>query len=155
MAHSILVVDDDQATITLIGLMLKRQGFVVYEAQSGPEALIFLSHTIPDLVLLDVMMPAMDGYEVCRRIKANPQLKHLPVVMLSARFESASQMEGFRAGAIDYIAKPISPSDLIAQLQAVFERSEREPKPNSAVVIAARRCAMPVKQDNGPIVGAR
>ncbi len=136
MAHSILVVDDDRDTVTLIGLVLKRQGFEVHKAQSGTEAFNFLANTLPDLVLLDVMMPIMDGYEVCRRIKANPLLNHLPVVLLSARAESASQMEGFHAGAIDYIAKPISPSDLIARLQAVLDRSAHEPKPHSAVAIA-------------------
>jgi DNA-binding response OmpR family regulator len=122
MTHSILIVDDDLETITLIGLMLQRRGFEVYKAQSGAEAFSFLAHTMPDLVLLDVMMPGMDGYEVCRRIKINPVLNHLPVIMLSARAQPASQMEGFRAGAIDYVTKPISSANLVTRLQAALDR---------------------------------
>jgi CheY-like chemotaxis protein len=128
MTYSILIVDDDLDTITLIGLMLQRRGFEVHKVQSGTEVFSFLAHTMPDLVLLDVMMPGMDGYEVCRRIKTNPVLNHLPVIMLSARAQPASQMEGFRAGAIDYITKPISSANLVTRLQVALERYTHDSK---------------------------
>jgi len=136
MTYSILVIDDDLDTITLIGLMLQRRGFEVYKAQSGAEAFSFLAHTMPDLVLLDVMMPGMDGYEVCRRIKANPLLNQLPVVMLSARAQPASQMEGFRAGAIDYITKPISSANLVTRLQAALDRCAHDSKLATSLCVA-------------------
>jgi DNA-binding response OmpR family regulator len=123
MTQTILVVDDDLDTLTLIGLTLQRRGFTVLKAQSGPEALDRLRTDMPDLVIVDVMMPHMDGYEVCRIIKGDPRTAHLPVVMLTAKAQTASQIEGFRAGAIDYITKPVHPQDLVARIVAVLERA--------------------------------
>jgi CheY-like chemotaxis protein/MinD-like ATPase involved in chromosome partitioning or flagellar assembly len=126
MTQSILVVDDDSDTLTLIGLTLQRRGFSVKKAQSGPEALNLLHEDLPDLVIADVMMPMMDGYEVCRSIKGDPRTAHLPVVMLTAKAQTSSQLEGFRAGAIDYITKPVHPQELIARITAVLERVKEE-----------------------------
>jgi len=106
MAQTILVVDDDLDTLMLIGLTLQRRGFSVTKAQSGPEALEKLQTAMPDLMIVDVMMPYMDGYELCRTVKDDPRTAHLPVVMLTAKAQTASQLEGFRAGAVDYITKP-------------------------------------------------
>ncbi len=136
MTQSILVVDDDAATLTLIGMMLEHRGFGVLKAQDGPRALKILVQTMPDLVLLDVMMPNMDGYEVCRQIKANPYWAHLPVVMLSAMSQPVSQIEGFRAGALDYITKPIAPQDLVKRIQSALDQSARPAKTDGAKVIA-------------------
>src|SRR5512147_2975572 len=124
MPQSILVIDDDADTLTLIGLTLQRRGFEVIKAQSGQQAIGLLSHDLPDLVVLDVMMPHMDGYEVCREIKADPRTANLPIVMLTAKAQTSSQLEGFRAGAIDYITKPVHPQDLVARIQAVLDRSQ-------------------------------
>ncbi len=124
MTQSILVVDDDSDTLTLIGLTLQRRGFEVIKAQSGAQALSLLEHDLPDLVVLDVMMPNMDGYEVCREIKGDPRTQKLPVVMLTAKAQTASQLEGFRSGAIDYITKPVHPQDLVARIQAVLDQTE-------------------------------
>jgi pilus assembly protein CpaE len=135
MAQRILVVDDDPDTLTLIGLTLHRRGFEVLKAQSGAQALNMLTHDVPDLIILDVMMPQMDGFEVCRQLKARPALAHLPVVMLTAKAQTASQLEGFRAGAVDYITKPVHPQDLVNRIQAVLEKSARiSPLPNTHVI---------------------
>jgi len=136
MAKTILVVDDDSDTLTLIGLTLQRRGFEVIKAQSGQQALNLLAHDRPDLVILDVMMPQMDGYEVCREIKADPRTAELPVIMLTAKAQTQSQLEGFRVGAIDYITKPVHPQDLVARIQTVLERTESTQRPGGAQVIA-------------------
>lgn len=132
MAKTILVVDDDSDTLTLIGLTLQRRGFEVIKAQSGQQALNLLAHDRPDLVILDVMMPQMDGYEVCREIKADPRTADLPVIMLTAKAQTQSQLEGFRVGAIDYITKPVHPQDLVARIQTVLERTESAQRPGGA-----------------------
>ncbi len=138
MALRILAVDDDVELLTLLGLTLKRHSYEVIKAQSGPQALNFLAHDMPDLMLLDVMMPQMDGYEVCRQVKANPCSAHLPVVMLSAKAELESQAAGFRAGADDYVTKPISPSDLAARIQVALARVTSRPIAKNAWVVSSR-----------------
>jgi pilus assembly protein CpaE len=136
MAKTILVVDDDSDTLTLIGLTLQRRGFEVVKAQSGQQAINLLAHDRPDLVILDVMMPQMDGYEVCREIKADPRTADLPVIMLTAKAQTQSQLEGFRVGAIDYITKPVHPQDLVARIQTVLERTQSTRQAGGAQVIA-------------------
>jgi DNA-binding response OmpR family regulator len=136
MPQSILVIDDDSDTLTLIGLTLQRRGFEVIKAQSGQQAIGLLSHDLPDLVVLDVMMPHMDGYEVCREIKADPRTANLPIVMLTAKAQTSSQLEGFRAGAIDYITKPVHPQDLVARIQAVLDSTRPAAAEPAAQLIA-------------------
>jgi DNA-binding response OmpR family regulator len=136
MSQRILVVDDDQDALTLIGLTLKRQKFEVIKALSGPQALSLLAQELPDLIILDVMMPQMDGYEVCRHIKANPRTAHVPVVMLTARAQTDSQVEAFRAGADDYITKPVRPSELVVRVQAALEGSTNAVETQLARVIS-------------------
>jgi len=130
------VVDDDSDTLTLIGLTLQRRGFEVIKAQSGQQAINLLAHDRPDLVILDVMMPQMDGYEVCREIKADPRTADLPVIMLTAKAQTQSQLEGFRVGAIDYITKPVHPQDLVTRIQTVLERAQSAHQAGGAQVIA-------------------
>ena len=136
MTQTILVVDDDLDTLTLIGLTLQRRGFAVIKAQSGLEALEKLRVNLPDLVIADVMMPLMDGYEVCRAVKADPRTAHLPVVMLTAKAQTASQLEGFRAGAVDYITKPVHPQDLVARIASVLERAQAAQTDDGPGIIA-------------------
>jgi DNA-binding response OmpR family regulator len=141
MTQTILVVDDDLDTLTLIGLTLQRRGFTVMKAQSGPEALERLHAALPDLMIVDVMMPHMDGYEVCRTVKSDPRTAQLPVVMLTAKAQTASQLEGFRAGAVDYITKPVHPQDLVARIAAVLERAQAaqtESGPNLIAIAGAK-----------------
>jgi CheY-like chemotaxis protein len=136
MTPTILVVDDDLDTLTLIGLTLQRRGFTVTKAQNGAQALESLHDELPDLVIVDVMMPQMDGYEVCRVIKSDQRTAHLPVVMLTAKAQTASQLEGFRAGAIDYITKPVHPQDLVARIASVLERTRAAQEASGASLIA-------------------
>ncbi len=136
MAQTILVVDDDLDTLTLIGLTLQRRGFTVVKAQSGPEALGKLKVDLPDLMVVDVMMPHMDGYEVCRTVKSDPRTAHLPVIMLTAKAQTASQLEGFRAGAVDYITKPVHPQDLAARIASVLARAQAVPAETRPSLIA-------------------
>ena len=124
----ILVVEDDPDARKVLSLILKLDGFGAEVASSGPEAIQMLSEALPDLVLLDVMMPDMDGYEVCAWIRANPSTAHLPVVMLSGKADPESVARGLEVGANEYLAKPIRPSSLTKQLHAVIVRSaERAP----------------------------
>jgi pilus assembly protein CpaE len=125
----ILIVDDDPDALTLIGLTLERRGYTVLKASGGAEALMLADSEQPDLVLLDLMMPHMDGYEVCRRLKSDPRLADIPIVMLTAKAQMASQVEGYRVGADDYVTKPVHPDDLASHIHSVLERThERQSK---------------------------
>ena len=123
MAERILIVDDDPDALTLIGLTLERRGYSVVKAAGGAEALELVQQERPDLILLDLMMPHMDGYEVCRRLKSDAQYSDIPVVMLTAKAQVTSQVEGYRVGADDYITKPVHPVDLASHIEAVLERA--------------------------------
>ena len=124
----ILVVEDDPDARKVLSLILRLDGFEVTSASGGPEAIQVLAEALPDLVLLDVMMPDMDGYEVCVWIRANPATARLPVVMLSAKADPESMARGLEVGANGYLAKPIKPSSLTRQLHTVIVRSaERVP----------------------------
>lgn len=123
MSPRILAVDDDEDILTLIKLILKQHGLEMIPATSGMEALERLTHDLPDLVILDLMMPEMDGLEVCRHIRADPRTAHLPVMILTARTQPESRAEAFRAGADDYVTKPVHPDELVARLQAILEHA--------------------------------
>ncbi len=113
----VLVVDDTPTNLTLMGSLLQAQ-YRVKVANNGEKALaIVASDDPPDLVLLDVMMPDLDGYEVCRRMKASPSTRHIPVIFLTARAESTDEAQGFTVGAVDYITKPISPPVVRARVR--------------------------------------
>jgi PAS domain S-box-containing protein len=122
VAKRILVTDDDIQTLRLIGYILRGQGYEVSEAMSGAEALRSIALNKPDLMVLDVMMPDLDGYEVCRRVRSDPKTSNLPVVLLTAKAQASDRAEGLLAGADDYITKPIDPVDLAVRIKAVFHR---------------------------------
>jgi DNA-binding response OmpR family regulator len=119
--HAILVVDDDPNALDIVRTFLESRGYRVATAQDGNEALSLLESVGPSLVLLDVMMPGMDGWEVARVIKNHPKFGNTRVVMLTARSDFTDKHEGLRAGADDYIVKPI-------QLRELGERVERNLK---------------------------
>ncbi len=123
MGEKILIVDDDLESLKLIGLMLQRRGYQISAAQSGAQALVKASEEKPDLIILDVMMPDMDGYEVCRRLRANPATADLPVIMFTAKTLVKDKVAGFQAGADDYLTKPIHPTELASRVEKVLLRT--------------------------------
>jgi pilus assembly protein CpaE len=123
MAEKILIVDDDVNALKLIGYSLHKEGYEIIAAQSGEEALAKAQEERPHLVVLDIMMPHMDGYEVCRRLRANPQTAHMPVMMLTAKTQVEDKVAGFEAGADDYLTKPVIPAELMARVKALLLRS--------------------------------
>jgi CheY-like chemotaxis protein len=120
MARQILVVDDEVGALTLIGIMLERGGFEVLKAHNAYEALDVLKGTIPALIILDVMMPGMNGIDLCRNIRSSPQTRDIPVLILSARGDAESVKEGIEAGANDYLSKPILHHDLITKIREML-----------------------------------
>ncbi|TAM77492.1 response regulator [bacterium] len=119
---TILVVDDDKNIRKIIAANLELAGYRVLAASSGLAALELLDVQMPDLILLDVMMPVMDGYEVCRRVRSRPLGTHVPVIMLTAKGESEDKVLGLDAGADDYITKPFGPAELLARVKAKLRR---------------------------------
>lgn len=119
----ILVIDDDISILELLKSLLMTQGYEVTLAQSGQEALEKLKETIPHLIILDIMMPEMNGYEVCKRIRKKPTLKHLPIIMLSGKGDVADEIEGWRIGIDEYIVKPFNTEELIAIIASVIYRT--------------------------------
>lgn len=130
MSEKILIVDDDIESLKLIGLMLQRHGFTVFAANSGIQALAKIKAEPPDLVILDVMMPDMNGYEVCKRIRAMPELRQIPILMFTAKTLIDDKVAGFEAGADDYLTKPTHPAELTARIRTMLARTTPQaPKP--------------------------
>jgi DNA-binding response OmpR family regulator len=114
----ILAVDDEPHILKLVAFSLKAGGFEVIEANDGLSAIEIAQAEQPDLILLDVMMPVLDGFEACRRLKQDPATSEIPVVMLTAKTQLSEQKAGLDSGALGYICKPFTPKDLVAQVQA-------------------------------------
>jgi two-component system alkaline phosphatase synthesis response regulator PhoP len=120
--NTIVLVDDEEDILAFISYNLKKEGFTVYTADSGEKGLELCKEVKPDLAILDVMMPGIDGVELCEQIRSTPELKHILICFLTARNEDYSQIAGFDAGADDYIAKPIKPKLLISRINAILRR---------------------------------
>lgn len=118
----VLAADDDTLIRELIQFRLERSGYAVVTASDGDEALRLARERLPDLVVLDVMMPGMNGYEVTRALRADEATKRIPVILLTARVQEADVAQGFEAGADDYLTKPFSPQELRARVQAILGR---------------------------------
>lgn len=125
MAKKILLVDDETDILDLIKYNLEREGFEVKIADNGKTAIDVASNFVPDLILLDVMMPEMDGVETCIELRKNSKLKNVIIAFLTARGEDYSQIAGFEAGADDYITKPIKPRVLVSKVKALLRRTEQ------------------------------
>ena len=120
MKKHILVVDDEIGALTLIGIMLERGGFTVLKAKDADAALAVLNQNTPDMIILDVMMPGMDGIELCSEIRERNDTAHTPVLILSARGDAESVMRGMEAGANDYLPKPILHHDLVTKVRTML-----------------------------------
>ena len=123
MSSRVLIVEDEPDIRELVVHHLKREGYQVSVAASGEEALRQVQASPPDLVLLDLMMPAMNGLEVCRRLRQDPVTASLPIVMLTAKGDEIDRVLGLEIGADDYVVKPFSPKELLARVRAVLRRS--------------------------------
>lgn len=118
--EKILIVDDDIDTLKLVGIMLQRQGYQIMAANNGKKALRMVEEDAPDLILLDVMMPEMDGFEVARRLRANPKTANIPILMFTAKSQVDDKLAGFDAGADDYLTKPAHPAELLARVKKLL-----------------------------------
>ena len=126
MKKHILVVDDEIGALTLIGIMLERGGFGVLKAKDARQALSVLDQNAPDMIILDVMMPGMDGIELCKVIRGRQDVPQTPILILSARGDAESIMRGIEAGANDYLPKPILHHDLVAKIRNMLGQNTPE-----------------------------
>lgn len=131
----ILLVDDEPDILEIISYNLNAEGYKVITAENGAEAVKKAEKEKPHLIILDVMMPEMDGIEACEQIRLLPELKNVIITFLTARGEDYSQLAGFEAGADDYITKPIKPKILISKVKALLRRYKEESKENNVVKI--------------------
>lgn len=122
--QKILIVDDEPDILELIEYNLNKEGYQVYVAHNGQEAVAEAKKFLPDLIILDVMMPKMDGIEACRIMRTMPEFKNTFMVFLTARSEEYSEIAGFNVGADDYIAKPIKPRALVSRINAILRRNQ-------------------------------
>lgn len=125
--QTILVVDDDLDTLKLVGTTLEKQGFTIIVAKDGLEALEKTAEHKPDLLLLDIMMPKMDGYEVTRRLRADPQTAGIPIILFTAKAQVDDKVTGLEAGADDYLTKPTHPAELVARVRTILKRPAASP----------------------------
>ena len=123
MASRVRVVEDEPDIRDLLAFHLERDGYQVTRATTGPEALRQLRAAPPDLVILDLMLPELDGLEVCRRLRADPATATLPVIMLTAKGDEVDRVVGLELGADDYVVKPFSPKEMLARVRAVLRRA--------------------------------
>ena len=114
--ESILLVDDQPANLQLLSQTLENLGCKLLFAKNGESALAIAQKALPDLILLDIMMPGIDGFEVCQRLKKNPDTRKIPVIFLSALDETGDKVRGLQLGAVDYVAKPFQPEEVIARV---------------------------------------
>jgi two-component system phosphate regulon response regulator PhoB len=133
MAERILVVDDEPDLLELVRFNLSQAGFEVETAADGRQGLEAIRQRPPDLLILDLMLPDLPGMDVCREIRADPELRRLPIIMLTARGEELDRVVGFELGADDYVTKPFSPRELTLRVQAVLRRSQK-PEETGAVI---------------------
>lgn len=121
--EKILIIDDDIDTLKLVGLLLQRNGYQVAAAKSGPQGIQKARQVRPDLILLDVMMPGMDGYETARHLRADPETASIPIIMFTAKSQLDDKLAGFESGADDYVTKPVHPAELLARVRRALSRT--------------------------------
>lgn len=134
--QKVLAVDDEADILTLLDYNLSKAGFAVIQAEDGPEAIELAKREKPDIIILDLMMPSMEGTEVCKILKKDDATSHIPIIMLTAKGEEVDRIVGLELGADDYITKPFSPRELILRVKAVLKRGRKQ---EQAKVIAKNR----------------
>ena len=125
MSKRLLVVDDEPNLLRAVAACLKSEGYEVNTARSGREALMQLAEAVPDLLVSDIRMPGMDGYQLARQLRGSPRTALVPIVFLTAKDETTDRIEGFRAGVDAYLTKPFEPEELIAVVDGILSRVER------------------------------
>jgi two-component system, OmpR family, alkaline phosphatase synthesis response regulator PhoP len=133
-AKKILIVEDERDILELVKLYLEKEGFRTVTAVTGAEALKCAKQDKPDLILLDLMLPEIDGLEVCKRLRSSPDTAMLPIIMLTAKAEESDTVIGLELGADDYVTKPFSPKTLVARVKALFRRLDRSREGNQTVL---------------------
>ena len=121
MSKSVLVVDDEPSILLSLEFLMEQEGYDVHTATDGDEALQAIQGKLPDLILLDVMMPKRDGFEVCQTIRANPEWKETKIIMLTAKGREVDQEKGLALGADDYITKPFATQELVNKVRTILE----------------------------------
>ncbi len=124
-AKKILIIEDERDILQLVKLYLEKEGFRTVTASTGAEGLNSAKQSKPDLIVLDLMLPEIDGLEVCKRLRSAPETAMLPIIMLTAKAEESDQVIGLELGADDYVTKPFSPKALVARVKALFRRTDR------------------------------
>jgi two-component system phosphate regulon response regulator PhoB len=142
VGHQILVVDDEEDLLELVRYNLTREGYRVSCVATGEEALKAARKQPPDLIVLDLMLPAVDGLEVCRRLKGDSKTRDVPIIMLTAKSEESDMVLGLERGADDYIAKPFSPRVLSARVKALLRRKEAERQAELETTIDVREVSI-------------
>ena len=125
MAKRLLVVDDDPGLLLAVSETLRAEGYDVKTARRGAEALVVVAQSLPDLIISDIRMPGMDGYQLVKNLRSNPRTRLVPIVFLTAKDETADRIQGFRTGVDAYITKPFEPEELAAVVSAILQRVER------------------------------
>ncbi|NIR52528.1 response regulator transcription factor [candidate division KSB1 bacterium] len=124
--ESILIVEDEEDIRSLVGHHLGEAGYKIFEAGAGNEAFDILEKNLPDLIILDLMLPGMTGTEVCKTLKQQEETRHIPIIMLTAKGEEIDRVVGFELGADDYVTKPFSPRELVLRVGAILKRIHAE-----------------------------
>lgn len=134
MPHKILAADDNFDSIFILSAVLKKEGYAVITATNGLDAIRKAEGEHPDLILLDVMMPTANGFEVCRALKENPNTREIPILMLTAKTDLPSQEEGFALGASEYITKPFNPKQVLEKIRQHLPESSGPPSPEGGAL---------------------
>jgi phosphate regulon transcriptional regulator PhoB len=138
VAKRILVVDDEKDLVELIAFNLEQEGYIVFKAWDGEQAMELAREIKPDLIVLDLMLPGLSGLDICRRLRGKDETENLPIVMVTAKGQDVDKIIGLELGADDYITKPFSVRELVARVRAVLRRSERKPAPEEGDAFSFR-----------------
>jgi two-component system, OmpR family, phosphate regulon response regulator PhoB len=151
--HRILVVDDETDLVNLVAFNLKKSGFEVVTAYDGKVALQQVWDTVPDLIILDLMLPDHSGFDICKEIKKREETRRIPIIFLTARSAEADRITGFEAGADDYVVKPFSPKELVLRAKALLARTQ--PSNSGVLAVGPIQLNMETHQvliDNQPVL---